>query len=310
MRLISYVHEGRTSYGVQMTDGVMDIPAAWPDGPTDMLALLDAGRPALDELAQRLATCSQWRSPASLKLVAPLQPPKLLGLAVNYVEHHREFERGHDLPDDPRRHTTPRPFLMPPTALADPDQQIAWPLYSEEVDYEVELAVVIGTACKGISPQQARDAIAGYTIANDISARSCTHKAGRSDRPKDAFFDWLHGKWSDGFCPLGPAIVTADELPDPMNLSIQCDVNGQRRQDANTGMMIFDVYELVAFCSQIMTLTPGDVIATGTPSGVGKATGNLLAPGDTVTCRIEGIGELTNTIGPKPDAFYAPCSGK
>lgn len=309
MRLISYVHEGQASFGVQTGDGVMDIPAAWPGGPANMRDLLTAGRPAMDELAQRLATCSQWRSPASLKLVAPLEPSKLLGLAVNYVEHHREFERGHDLPDDPRRHTTPRPFLMPPTVLADPDQQIDWPLYSEEVDYEVELAVVIGATCKGLSPEQARDVIAGYTIANDISARSCTHKAGRSERPKDAFFDWLHGKWSDGFCPLGPAIVTADELADPMDLAIQCDVNGQRRQDANTGMMIFDVYELVAFCSQLMTLVPGDVIATGTPSGVGKATGNLLAPGDTVTCRIEGIGELTNTIGPRPDAFYAPCSG-
>ena len=134
--------------------------------------------------------------------------------------------------------------------------------------------------------------ILGYTIANDVSARSCSFSDGREKRPRDDFFDWLHGKWADGFCPLGPWIVTADEVGAPMDLGISLDVNGQTRQNSRTSAMIFDVFELVSFISHIMTLTPGDVIATGTPSGVGMATGNFLKGGDVITCRIEKIGEL------------------
>ena len=258
----------------------------------------------LHDLAENPANCN----PADVRLLAPLpRPPKAIGLAVNYVEHHREFDRGQDLPDDPRRTTTPRPFLMPQTVVMGTRTTIPWPTFSREIDYEVELAVVIGRAAKDVDPDEALDYVAGYTIANDISARSVTHLAGRSERPKDAFFDWLHGKWSDGFLPLGPFLVTAEDIPDPQNLRLQCLVNGEVRQDARTSQMIFSVAELIAFCSRLMTLLPGDVIATGTPSGVGKATGKLLAPGDEVVCRIEGIGELANTIGPAPTDYYQPC---
>ncbi|RPI61622.1 MAG: FAA hydrolase family protein, partial [Planctomycetaceae bacterium] len=173
---------------------------------------------------------------------------------------------------------------------------------------EIELAVVIGKTCRRVAPGDALDYVAGYTIANDVSARNCTHAEGRTKRPKDDFFDWLHGKWGDGFCPLGPYLVTADEVGDPQRLGLELSVNGDVRQKSDTSQMIFDVAELIAFCSQIMTLLPGDVIATGTPSGVALATGKYLTGGDVITCRIEKLGELTNTLGRPPATFYKPCN--
>jgi 2-keto-4-pentenoate hydratase/2-oxohepta-3-ene-1,7-dioic acid hydratase in catechol pathway len=211
------------------------------------------------------------------------------------------------MPADAKASLTPRPFLMPPTAVAAPGEEIPWPAYSREVDHEVELAAVIGRPARCVSPADAPRHVAGYTIANDISARSVTYAAGRRERPKDAFFDWLHGKWSDRFCPLGPHLVTPDEVGDPHDLRITLEVDGDVRQLSSTRHMIHDVFEVVSFLSHLMTLTPGDVIATGTPSGVGKATGKLLAGGETLTCRVENIGELTNTLGRPPGDFYAPC---
>jgi 2-keto-4-pentenoate hydratase/2-oxohepta-3-ene-1,7-dioic acid hydratase in catechol pathway len=244
----------------------------------------------------------------NVRLLAPIpHPPKLIGLAVNYSEHHRETNRGQDFPPNPKHTTTPRPFIMPATAVAAPGAEIPWPAYSRQIDHEIELAVVIGATAKRVTAEQASGCIAGYTIANDISARSVTFAQGRGPRPKDDFFDWLHGKWADGFCPLGPYLVTADEVGDPGNLQMELTVNGQTRQKAGTSEMVFNVYEIVAFCSHIMTLLPGDVIATGTPSGVGMATGLFLRGGDVITCAIEKLGKLTNTLGPEPKEFYTPC---
>ncbi|MFP4052361.1 MAG: fumarylacetoacetate hydrolase family protein [Phycisphaerae bacterium] len=307
MKLASYRVDGRYSYGVVTEGGLVDAPTALPDGPSTLLEAVRQGSPALDKL-RTLGEARPDLSMDDVSLTAPIScPPKLLGIAVNYVEHHREFDRGHDLPDDPSNTTTPRPFLMPPTAVANPGDEIPWPTCSEQIDYEVELAVVIGRPARNLAPDEVDDVIAGFTIANDISARSMTHGAGRSPRPKDDFFDWLHGKWCDGFCPMGPVLVTPDQIGDWQKLAISLDVNGRTRQDACTDQMIFSVRKLVAFCSRLMTLTPGDVIATGTPSGVGMPTGELLQPGDTITCRIEGIGEMTNTMGPRPKRFYTPC---
>jgi 2-keto-4-pentenoate hydratase/2-oxohepta-3-ene-1,7-dioic acid hydratase in catechol pathway len=308
MKLLTYERGEVRSWGVLTDEGIRDVPASWPEGPTGVRALLEAGPDAMDELARRMDQPAPTLSPGEVRLRAPIpRPPKVLGLAVNYVAHHRELERPADMPDDPHSHTTPRPFLMPPTVVAGPGDDIPWPRFSREIDYEVELAAIIGRRCKDVDASQAGDCIAGYTIANDISARSVTHARGRTERPKDGFFDWLHGKWADSFCPMGPWLVTSDEMGDPQDLVIQCDVNGRRRQDAHTSLMIFPVVELVAFISRLMTLEPGDVIATGTPAGVGKATGQLLTGGDTITCRIERIGELTNTLSHPPAEFYTPC---
>jgi len=308
MKLATYVHDGVESYGVVTETGIVEARAAWPEAPASVLALLQAGPEAMARLAALADGAEATVAIDEVTLLAPIpQPPKAIGLAVNYVAHHNELQRPADMPETPQQTTTPRPFIMPNTALTGPGAVIPWPAYSRQVDYELELAVVIGRTARRIEPADAMDYVAGYTIANDISARSVTHADGRAERPKDAFFDWLHGKWGDGFLPIGPYLVTADELTDPGDLDLELTVNGQMRQKANSSLMIFTVGEIVAFISQIMTLTPGDIIATGTPSGVGAATGDFLAPGDVVTCRIEGLGELTNTLGQHPETFYTPC---
>ncbi len=310
MKLITYSIEKGSSFGILTDAGVIDVPATWPSGPRTVLEVLEAGPTALERIRKVASEARHSPIPLSqVKLLAPIPaPPKVIGLAVNYAEHHKEWDRGYDLPDDPKYRTTPRPFLMPATCVIGPGETIPYPCYSKQIDYEIELAVVMGARASWVTPQQARQCIAGYTIANDVSARSVTYAEGREKRPKDDFFDWLHGKWADGFCPLGPCLVTADEIGDPMNLELELNVNGQVRQKARTGAMIFDVYELVSFISHVMTLVPGDVIATGTPSGVAMATGDYLKAGDVIACRIEKIGELVNTLGQEPDEFYAPCA--
>jgi 2-keto-4-pentenoate hydratase/2-oxohepta-3-ene-1,7-dioic acid hydratase in catechol pathway len=311
MKLATYEYSGSESYGIVRDQTILDIPSALPDGPADLRGAIEAGGDFFakaEALQEETGRCLQLDQ---VRLLAPIpRPGKVIGLAVNYVAHHYESERNREMPDDPSRTTTPRPFIMPGTVVANPGDEIPWPVYSEQIDHEVELAVVIGTRASRIPTREAAKYIGGFTIANDISARSCTHADGRSDRgEKDGFFDWLHGKWADGFCPLGPWMVTPDEI-DPTSLDISLDIDGDRRQDANTAQMIFDVYGIVSFCSHLMTLEPGDVIATGTPSGVGMATGKLLKGGETMTCRIQGIGELVNTLGPRPGEFYRPCANR
>ncbi len=307
MKLASYIIDGHRSFGVVGDEGVFDVPTAWPDGPGSLRAALECE--AMGRIRERATTGKPTLSLDEVTLLPPVpDAPKVFGLAVNYAEHHNEFDRGAPLPDDPRRRTTPRPFLMPPTVLIGPGEVIPYPATSRQVDYEVELAVVIGRRCKAIAPDEAPGVIAGYTIANDVSARSATFAEGREERYKDDFFDWLHGKWCDGFCPTGPWLATPEEIGDPQDLAIRCRVNGELRQDANTRCMIFPVVELVSFISHLVTLTPGDLIATGTPSGVGMAEGRLLSEGDEIVCEIERIGRLVNRLGAEPDAFYRPCS--
>jgi 2-keto-4-pentenoate hydratase/2-oxohepta-3-ene-1,7-dioic acid hydratase in catechol pathway len=243
----------------------------------------------------------------SVRLLAPIpRPGKVLALAGNYVEHIKEGGMKLGLSESPRQTTVPRPFLMPGTAVIGPGDPIPWPAYSETIDYELELAVVIGQETKNIVPEKALERIAGYTIANDVSARTVTFKKNRAKRPWDEFYDWLNGKWADGFCPMGPYLLTADEIDDVQNLNMELTVNGEIRQKANTSQMIHPVAEIVSFLSHLMTLEPGDVIATGTPSGVGMATGNFLKAGDCIEASIENLGTLQNTLGPKPNKFYEP----
>lgn len=318
MKLATYLYRDRQSFGVVTSNGICDLPTSWPNGngPTSMLELLQAGPDALTRAAALTGTgkvasaCDRLIPLSDVRLLAPIpDPPKVIGLAGNYVKHIREADLAKGLSDNPVVDTTPRPFLMPATVITGPDSEVPWPSYSRQIDYEIELAVVIGSRCKCVPSSQAGQYIAGYTIANDISARSTTFADGRSRRPWDEFYDWLNGKWADCFCPTGPYLVTAEEVGDPTNLQVELTVNGRTRQQETTSGMIFDVYEIVSFISHIMTLTPGDIIATGTPSGVGFADGNFLAGGDVITCRIENIGELTNTLGRSPQSFYAPCQG-
>ncbi len=309
MRLVTYSQQGTVSCGVLTDEGIVDIPSAWngPDSPGSVKEVLEAGPACLAKLAQLAGSAEDVIPLDSVRLLAPIpRPGKVLALAGNYAEHIKEAGLKLGLSDSPRVTTVPRPFLMPATAVIGPGDEIPWPVYSETIDYELELAVVIGRKAKSVTPEQAPAFIAGYTIANDVSARTVTFTKNRAKRPWDEFYDWLNGKWADGFCPMGPFLLTADEIDDVQNLDMELSVNGQVRQKANTSQMIHPVAQIVSFLSHLMTLEPGDVIATGTPSGVGMATGNFLKAADRIDATIESLGTLTNTLGPRPKKFYEP----
>ena len=316
MKLATYSKEGSVSAvrrpadcGILTDEGLIDIVSAWDgsDSPRSVKEILERGPACLEKLAELEKSAEASIDLDSVKLLAPIpRPGKVLALAGNYVEHIKEAGMKLGLSDSPRLTTVPRPFIMPATAVANPGDQIPWPVYSETVDYELELAIVIGRKAKDVEPEKALEIIAGYTIANDISARTVTFKKDRAERPWDEFYDWLNGKWADGFCPMGPYLLTADEIEDVQDLDMKLTVNGEVRQNANSSQMIHTVAQIVSFLSHLMTLEPGDIIATGTPSGVGFATGNYLKAGDRIEASIENLGTLTNTLGPKPKKIYEP----
>jgi len=318
MKLATYSKDKSVSCAILTDNDLIDIPSAWEDGessspPRSVKEILEKGPACLEKLAGLSIEAGKLIPLESVRLLAPIpRPGKALALAGNYSEHIKEasMTRGFNvgLSDSPRMTTVPRPFLMPSTVVIGPDDKIPWPTYSKDVDYELELAIVIGKEAKAVSAESALDYVAGYTIANDVSARTVTFKKARADRPWDEFYDWLNGKWSDGFLPMGPYLVTSDEIEDVQNLNLTLSVNGEVKQNANTSQMIYPVADIVSFLSHIMTLEPGDVIATGTPSGVGLATGDYLNPGDKIECSIENLGTLTNTLGQRPEKFYEPLS--
>lgn len=220
------------------------------------------------------------------RLLSPIVPADILCIGLNYREH--AAESGSPIPKNPML------FIKSGNTLNDPGGVIPIPRRSTQIDYEAELAVVIGPRpVKNVSKDKALDYVFGYTCANDVSARDW-------QREKDlGGGQFARGKSFDGFCPLGPCIVTRDEIADPNNLRIKCTLNGQVMQDLTTGDMIFTVPELIESLSSTMTLRPGSVILTGTPQGVGFARNPpvWLKPGDTVSVALEKIGVLTNTVG-------------
>ena len=302
MKLLTFADVERGArLGVALDDRVYDLQRmAAQYGvalPADMLSLLQLGKPGLETAQSLVEAIAEDRLPgmplARTRLLAPiLRPPKILALAGNYVEHVRES--GWQMPD--KTGVTPRVFIKPATAVIGPDAPIIAPRLTKELDYELEMAAVIGATCKDVSAADALAYVAGYMVFNDVSARSLTVAQGRTARPWDDFFDWLNGKWFDTFAAMGPYLVTADEVGDPQSLDMKLTVNGEVRQDATTAMMVFSVAELVAWCAQFMTLEPGDIIATGTPSGVGKARGIFLQPGDVVEGTIAKLGTLRNPV--------------
>jgi 2-keto-4-pentenoate hydratase/2-oxohepta-3-ene-1,7-dioic acid hydratase in catechol pathway len=313
VKLVTCSKDGLASCGVFLDGGIVDIPSSWRDAdiPADMMDILGRGPSCLEQVRRLSESAGEPIPLDSVKLLAPIRRPgKLLALAGNYSEHIKEaaLKRGFNLglSESPRQTTVPRPFLKPSTCVLGPGDTIPWPAYSEQIDYELELAVVIGAKAARIDAAHALDYVAGYTIANDVSARSATFKKNRQPRPWDDFYDWLNGKWADGFCPLGPCLVTRDEIADVQNLKMTLKVNGEVRQNANTAQMIYPVADIVSFLSHITTLEPGDIICTGTPSGVGVATSRFLQAGDRIECTIESLGTLTNTLGPRPAHFYEP----
>jgi 2,4-diketo-3-deoxy-L-fuconate hydrolase len=303
MKLVMFKKDAKISCGILTDKGIADLTGTFQS----IKQTISGGSENIKKIQVIIENNTKFIDPADIKLLAPIpEPGKILALAGNYAKHIVETGLKLGLSESPRKTTVPRPFLKPDTVINHPNGIIPWPVYSKEIDYEIELAVVIGKTAKCISPQKAKEYIEGYTIANDISARSVTFKQDREKRPWDKFYDWLNGKWADGFFPIGPCIVTTDEIENPQNLQMTLKVNGEIRQNANTSDMIFSVYEVVSLLSYLMTLEPGDIIATGTPEGVAMATGNFLKAGDKIECTIEKIGTLVNTLGDEPNNFYEP----
>lgn len=246
-----------------------------------------AGRDVLRDHLAVTSDPTKWAAQGAIatgayRLLAPVrEPQKIIAIGLNYADHARES--GIEPP------VAPVAFVKTPNAIVGPGDSIRWQRSSSsEVDYEAELAVVIGRRARYVDKHEALDHVLGYTCCNDVSARDAQFADGQ----------WVRGKSFDTFCPLGPWVVTPDAIPDPQALAIQCRVGGTLVQDSTTAEMIFGVAELVSYLSRFMTLEPGDVIATGTPVGVGFARTPplFLAHGDVVEVEIEGIGTLRNHV--------------
>ncbi len=284
-------YEDATSKDLGLASGEDLLELLGPDGPLrDATKTLATWLDALD-----LGARSEIAIPIDdVQLLVPIPAPKkILLLAGNYAKHVEE--RGGVAAE--RAETFPYVFLKPPsTTLTNPGDPIRIPKVSpDHVDWECELGVIIGRECRDVSEADALSYVAGYTVVNDISDRKFTPNPDRKPRERDKFFDWLHGKWHDTFCPMGPCLLAADGV-DPQALRITLKVNGETKQDATTAQMVFPVAAVVAFVSSFVTLEPGDIISTGTPSGVGSATGTYLKSGDVVEASIEAIGCLMNPV--------------
>jgi 2-keto-4-pentenoate hydratase/2-oxohepta-3-ene-1,7-dioic acid hydratase in catechol pathway len=254
-----------------------------PDGARTMAELIDRGPAAVEALRQATTTTTiegRGRSLAEADLLAPMpRPGKIVAIGRNYREH--AAEEGVEPP------AAPLIFAKWPSSVVGPGAEIRWdPALTSQVDYEAELAVVIGRRARRIDAADALDHVFGYTCLNDVSARDLQFGDGQ----------WVRGKSLDTFCPMGPVLVTADEIGDPQDLAISCTVGDERLQEARTSAMYFGIAEIISYCSQSFTLEPGDVIATGTPGGVGvfRKPPRFLADGDRVVVEIERIGRLEN----------------
>jgi len=287
MRLCRFqAEDGGPALGVVEGEEVVDLTAS--GAPAEPARALD--ELGLARLAE-LAAGSPRRALADVRLLAPAAPRKYLAIALNYRDHIAEM--GMEAPE------VPVFFNKQATCVVGPGAEIHMPKVSTFLDYEAELALVIGKRCRHVSPEDAPAVIAGYTCANDVSVRDWQGKAQTMTIGKS--FD-THG-------PLGPWLVTGDELGDPGHLAIRCWVGEELRQDARTSEMVFDCFQQVSHLSEAFTLEPGDVIATGTPAGVGLGRqpirDNLLQVGQEVRVGIEGIGDLVNAVVEEPEGFVA-----
>jgi acylpyruvate hydrolase len=313
MYLLTFQKDGVYRLGALLQDYIVDlnfsyaaylaetepVPYRLADAilPSDLVLFLQMGEKALQAAQQAVCYLQGWleqqiykQGPRGEQLVytrkevrvtAPvLSPGKIICIGLNYRDHCEE--QGVKMP--------PRPLLFSKfaTAVTGPLDDIVYPVLTTQLDYEAELAVVIGKQGKHIPREKALAYVGGYTVANDVSARDLQF----SDR------QWVRGKTFDTFAPMGDCLLTADALPDPHNLKIRLTVNGEVRQESNTGLMIFDVPYLINFISQVVTLLPGDIILTGTPAGVGafRQPPQYLTPGDVVRVEIEKIGVLENRV--------------
>lgn len=245
--------------------------------------------PALEKLAAAVKLAGPKLAPLTTgtRLASPYAPRRIFATASNYREHAQEMGTVLAAKAD----SAPYVFIKADTSVIGPDETVLIPQGAERVDWEVELAAVIGIGGRSIPVEQALNHVAAYTVLNDITSRDLTR---RTDYPFK--FDWFRGKSFDTFAPLGPWLVPASCIEDPQNLRLTLDVNGERKQDDTTASMIFSVAEQISYLSGIVTLRPGDVIATGTPDGVGMGMGQYLKPGDVLTASVESVGVLRNPV--------------
>ena len=283
MKLITFVHNGKQSAGMVGKDGsIVPLPYCSVD---DMLR-----DPGWRERAQKAAESPNTLARQEVKLLAPIPVPRqdMICLGINYMEHAEESARYKKEVFGGERPYAVYFSKRVNEAVADGGYIESHSRLTDSLDYECELAVIIGKDCRDVKKEEVQDYILGYTIINDVSARDVQtrHK------------QWYFGKSLDGFTPMGPWIVTEDEIPYPPRLSVQSFVNGELRQDGNTEKLIFDIAHVICELSSGMTLKAGTIIATGTPAGAGMGfvPPKFLKPGDVVTCRIQGIGEITNTV--------------
>jgi 2-keto-4-pentenoate hydratase/2-oxohepta-3-ene-1,7-dioic acid hydratase in catechol pathway len=280
MRLVTYRSERGICAGVQMVNGILDAGGLLGEHPMGLRRLLEDGR--LGELARRAEMAADAEPASVLRLLPPVpDPDKIICIGLNYRSH--AAEAGIDPPEQPTF------FAKFSNALVPAGAMVELPAASEKVDYEAEVAFVVGRRCKEVDPDEAVDAVAGYMLLNDLSARDLQF----------ATPQWMPGKVFDGSAPCGPALVTPDEAGPPDEISFTLDLNGERMQEASTSDLIFSVPELIARLSRWMTLEPGDIVSTGTPSGVGSVREPRvwLRPGDEIVISSPTLGELLTSIG-------------
>lgn len=303
MRLLTFRDEDGTRIGALSGDSVVDLARAAtltgeepPPELRDMLALIDAGADGLGDGLGRVSallagTPSAALLPrASVDILAPIPRPRknVFCLGRNYAEHAAESLRA--IGQEVRRQEYPNVFTKAVTTVNGPFADVPYDArVTQQLDWEVELAVVIGRGGRRIPRERALEHVWGYTVANDVTARDLQNRSG---------LQWFQGKSLDGSCPLGPWIVTADEIPDPQRLHLRLWVNGELKQDDTTASMTFDVAAIIEALSRVLTLEPGDIIATGTPAGVGfaRTPPEFLKPGDLMRSEIEEIGAMENRI--------------
>jgi 2,4-didehydro-3-deoxy-L-rhamnonate hydrolase len=269
MKLVTFTYNGRRRIGEVVGDRVHSMAE------TDSLERLVRRGITPQRMSENLAL-------DKVKLEAPFRPTKIVAIGLNYADHAKET--GQTPPK------APLIFAKFVTSIIGPGDAITWDTaIANEVDFEAELGVVIGKRARNVSEEDAMRYVFGYVAANDVSARDLQLRI-------DA--QWTRGKSLDTFCPIGPYLVTKDEIADPHNLSIKCTVSGEVMQDSNTSNLIFNIPQLISYCSRSFTLEAGDLIVTGTPPGVGVARDpkRFLKDGDTVTVSVEGLGELTNPV--------------
>jgi 2-keto-4-pentenoate hydratase/2-oxohepta-3-ene-1,7-dioic acid hydratase in catechol pathway len=286
MKFARYAFGGRTTIGAIQGEEVHDIPNLLPDAPLTLRELLAAGAPLRARLAEALRTAAGGVPLSAVRLLAPVpDAQKYLAIGMNYHDHAEEAARaGIAIPKNQLW------FNKQVSCITGPFDPIYKPRVSEKMDYEAELGVVIGQRCRHVSAKDADEVVGGYFVANDVTARDWQFKSPT----------FTLGKSFDSHGPIGPWITTADEVADPHALAMKLWVNGELRQQASTGGMIYSIWQQIEELSQVMTLEPGDLIATGTCANVGIALGKFLQPGDVVKVEIEGLGHIENRVEAEP----------